>query len=33
MFKKILVPIDIDYPKTAAAVYRRAKAIGQTRQH
>ena len=24
MFKKILVPIDIDYPKTAAAVYRRA---------
>ena len=24
MFKKILVPIDIDYPDTAAAVYRRA---------
>ena len=24
MFKKILVPIDVDYPKTAAAVYNRA---------
>ena len=24
MFKKILVPIDIDYPKAAAAVYRNA---------
>jgi len=27
MFKKILVPIDIDYPETAAAVYQRAKEI------
>jgi nucleotide-binding universal stress UspA family protein len=27
MFKKILVPIDIDYPKTAAAVYQKAKEI------
>ena len=24
MFKKILVPVDIDYPKTAAAVYQKA---------
>ena len=24
MFKKILVPVDIDYPKTAAAVYKKA---------
>ena len=24
MFKKILVPIDVDYPKTAAAVYSKA---------
>ena len=29
MFKKILVPIDIDYPKTAAAVYQKAAAIAQ----
>ncbi len=29
MFKKILVPVDIDYPKTAAAVYQKAKAIAQ----
>lgn len=27
MFKKILVPIDIDYPRTAAAVYQKAAAI------
>ena len=27
MFKKILVPIDVDYPKTAAAVYEKAAAI------
>ena len=27
MFKKILVPIDVDYPKTAAAVYQKAVAI------
>jgi len=27
MFKKILVPIELDYPDTAAAVYQRAKAI------
>ena len=27
MFKKILVPIDIDYPKTAAGVYQKAKEI------
>ena len=29
MFKKILVPIDIDYPKTAAAVYQKAVAIAK----
>lgn len=29
MFKKILVPVDIDYPKTAAAVYEKAKAIAK----
>lgn len=29
MFQKILVPVDIDYPNTAAAVYRRAAAIGE----
>jgi len=29
MFKKILVPVDIDYPKTAAAVYQRAVSIAQ----
>ena len=27
MFKKILVPIDIDYPKTAAAVYKQAQKL------
>jgi len=27
MFKKILVPLDIDYPETAAAVYREAAAL------
>jgi universal stress protein F len=27
MFKKILVPIDVDYPKTAVAVYQKAAAI------
>ena len=27
MFKKILVPIDIDYPRTAASVYQKAAAI------
>jgi len=29
MFKKILIPIDVDYPKTAAAVYRRAATIAK----
>ena len=29
MFKKILVPIDVDYPKTAAAVYQKAVALGK----
>lgn len=29
MFKKILLPVDIDYPKTAAAVYQKAKAIAK----
>jgi universal stress protein F len=29
MFKKILVPIDVDYPKTAAAVYQRAVALAK----
>ena len=29
MFKKILVPIDVDYPKTAAAVYNKAAALAQ----
>jgi len=29
MFKKILVPIDVDYPKTAAAVYQKAAALGK----
>ena len=29
MFDKILVPIDIDYPKTAAAVYRKAAALAK----
>lgn len=27
MFKKILVPIDVDYPKTAAAVYQKTAQI------
>ena len=27
MFKKILVPIDVDYPKTATAVYQKAAEI------
>jgi len=30
MFKKILVPIDIDYPKTAVAVYQRAKEVAES---
>ena len=29
MFKKILVPVDIDYPETAAAVYQRAATIAK----
>lgn len=29
MFKKILVPLDIDYPEIAAGVYRKARAIGE----
>jgi len=29
MFNKILVPVDIDYPKTAAAVYQRAVEIAR----
>ncbi len=29
MFKKILVPIDVDYPKTAAAVYRKTATIAK----
>ena len=29
MFKKILVPVDIDYPDTAAAVYRKAAALAK----
>jgi len=29
MFNKILVPVDIDYPKTAALVYQKALAIAQ----
>jgi nucleotide-binding universal stress UspA family protein len=29
MFKKILVPIDVDYPKTAATVYQKAVALGK----
>ena len=29
MFKKILVPIDVDYPKTAAAVYRKVAAMAE----
>jgi len=30
MFKKILVPVDVDYPKTAAAVYQKAAALGKS---
>ena len=29
MFKKIIVPVDIDYPKTAAAVYQKAAALAK----
>ena len=29
MFKKILVPVDIDYPDTAAAVYRKAALLAK----
>lgn len=29
MFKKILVPVDIDYPETASAVYQRAVEIAK----
>ena len=29
MFNKILVPVDIDYPKTAAAIYQRAAEIAK----
>lgn len=29
MFKKLLLPLDIDYPKTAAAVYRNASELAQ----
>jgi len=29
MFSKILVPVDIDYPKTAAAVYQKAVSIAK----
>ena len=29
MFKRILVPVDIDYPETAAAVYRQAAGIAK----
>jgi nucleotide-binding universal stress UspA family protein len=29
MFKKILVPIDVDSPKTAATVYQKAAALGK----
>ena len=29
MFKKILVPVDVDYPRTAAAVYQKASAIAK----
>ena len=32
MFKKILVPVDIDYPDTAALVYRKARAIAELSQ-
>ena len=29
MFKKILVPVDIDYTKTATAVYQKAASIAK----
>ncbi len=29
MFKKILVPIDVDYPKTAAAVFKKAAQMAE----
>jgi hypothetical protein len=29
MFKKILVPVDVDYPETAAAVYNKAAALAK----
>ena len=29
MFKKIMVPIDVDYPKTAAAVYQKTAALAK----
>ena len=29
MFKKILVPVDVDYPETAAAVYRKAQVLAE----
>ena len=32
MFKKILLPVDIDYPDTAALVYRKARAIAELSQ-
>ena len=32
MFKKILVPVDIDYPKTASLVYQRALDIAEANE-
>lgn len=32
MFKKILIPIDVDYPKTAAAVYKKVAAFAGLNQ-
>lgn len=32
MFKKILVPIDVDYPEPAAAVYRKAAQLAELSQ-
>jgi hypothetical protein len=32
MFKKILVPVDVDYPETAAAVYNKAADTCQNKQ-
>lgn len=29
MFEKILVPVDVDYPETAAAVYKKAAALAK----